>query len=229
MRQTVFVIEGLDGSGKATQTKLLCKALADRGIPCRHVTFPDYGSDSSALVKMYLGGDFGSDPGSVNGYAAASFYAVDRYASFQRDWKDDYAKGCVIVADRYVTSNLIYQLSKVPAAEKDSFIDWVEDYEYEKLGLPRPTAVLYLDMDPSISQKLLAGRYQGDESKKDIHERNVAFLKDCRSNALYSAKRSCWNVICCYRGDTPKMVDEIHEEIMAIVGPYLQPCKREEG
>lgn len=227
MGQNLFVIEGLDGSGKATQTRLLCETLASRGITHRHVTFPDYDSESSALVKLYLNGAFGGSPSDVNGYAAASFYAVDRYASFQRDWKTDYENGSVILADRYVTSNLIYQLSKVKPDEKDAFIGWVEDYEYDKLGLPRPAAVIYLDMKPEISQGLLRQRYQGDESKKDIHERNVAFLAECRQNALYSAERLNWNVVCCYRGDIPKTIAEIQQEVLAIVDRYWNTCETE--
>ncbi len=219
--QHLFVIEGLDGSGKATQTKLLWKALAEDGNAVRHVTFPDYASESSALVKMYLGGEFGGSPADVNPYAAASFYAVDRFASYQKDWKQDYEAGSVILADRYVTSNMIYQLSKVGAEAKDSFIHWVEDYEYGKLGLPKPTATIYLDMKPEISQELMKQRYEGDESKKDIHERDIAFLKECRENALYSAEKAGWNVICCYEGDTPKTIEQIHGEVMAIVNRYL--------
>lgn len=220
MSGKLFVIEGLDGSGKATQTKLLYKYFLDAGIPTRQITFPNYESESSALVKMYLNGDLGSTPESVNAYAAASFYAVDRYASFQQDWKADYTSGSILLADRYVTSNLIYQLAKVPATEKDQFIDWLEDYEYEKLRLPRPTATIYLDMKPEISQSLLRQRYQGDENKKDIHEKNVAFLLECRENALYSAQRLHWNVLCCYEEDRPKKVDQIHTEIIKIMKQY---------
>ena len=217
----LFVIEGLDGSGKATQTKLLWKALAENGNAVRRVTFPDYASDSSVLVKMYLGGEFGGSPADVNPYAASSFYAVDRFASYQKDWKQDHEAGSIILADRYVTSNMIYQLSKVGAEEKDSFIRWVEDYEYEKLGLPRPTATIYLDMKPEISQELMKQRYEGDESKKDIHERDVAFLKECRENALYSAEKAGWNVVCCYEGDQPKTIEQIHGEVMELVNRYL--------
>ncbi len=228
MRRNLFVIEGLDGSGKATQARLLCQALERRGIACRHVSFPDYDSPSSSLVRLYLEGAFGKDPGDVNPYAAASFYAVDRFASFQQRWKRDYEGGAVIVADRYVTSNLIYQLSKVGAAEKDAFIAWEEDYEYGKLGLPRPTAAIYLDVPPALSQELLRRRYGGDESQKDIHERNVAFLTECRRNALYSAERLHWHVIGCAQAGTMKTMEEIHGEVMAVVSRYLTPDMAEE-
>ena len=213
----LIVLEGLDGSGKATQTKLLCEALRNEGLPCRHVSFPNYDSDSSALVKMYLSGAFGMSPADVNPYAASSFYAVDRYASFQKDWKQDYLGGSVILADRYVTSNMIYQLSKVETEEKDAFLRWVESYEYDKLELPRPDITVYLDMDPEISQSLLRERYQGDESRKDIHESDVAFLKECRKNALYSAERLRWNVVRCYEQKTPKSRESIHREIWNLI------------
>ncbi|MDD5953293.1 MAG: thymidylate kinase [Oscillospiraceae bacterium] len=227
MERHLFVIEGLDGSGKATQTNLLQAALEEQGIPCRHVSFPDYDSESSALVKLYLNGAFGSSPADVNPYAASSFYAVDRFASFQRDWKREYEGGSVILADRYATSNLIYQLSKVERSQWDSFIDWAESYEYDKLQLPRPTATIYLDMAPEISQGLLRDRYGGDESKKDLHERNVSFLEECRQSALYSAKRCGWKIIRCDTGTRPKTMEEIHSLIMAEVLPCLTLGRRE--
>ena len=163
---SLVVLEGLDGSGKGTQTKLLAQALAERGTPLRQVTFPDYESPSSALVRMYLNGEFGSDPESVNAYAASAFYAVDRYASFQRDWKAGYLRGDLILCDRYATSNMVYQMGKVPREEWNQYLAWVEDFEYERLGIPRPDLVLYLDMPIEVSQRLLLTRYQGDSGKK---------------------------------------------------------------
>lgn len=214
MSHPFIVIEGLDGSGKATQTQKLCDAFANRQIKFRHITFPDYKQDSSALVKMYLEGAFGSDPNSVNAYAAASFYAVDRYASYQRFWKQDYLNGTCIIADRYATSNLIYQLTKLPEKEWDKFIDWAEDYEYNKLQLPKPNIIIYLDMPPEVSQALMSERYKGDETQKDIHERNLAFLNQCRETALYSAKKLGWHVITCAENGKPKSIDAIHQEIL---------------
>ena len=111
-RGKLIVMEGLDGSGKATQTGLLCQYLESRGRRVRHIEFPDYREPSSALVKMYLNKEFGSNPGDVNAYAASSFYAVDRYASFLRFWRKDYLSGATIVADRYTTSNAVYQMVK---------------------------------------------------------------------------------------------------------------------
>ena len=185
----IIVIEGLDGSGKATQTKLLFEKLQSRGMNVRRLEFPDYDSPSSSLVKMYLGGEFGSNPEDVNAYAASAFYAVDRIAGFLKDWKRGYQEDTVFLSDRYATSNIIYQMSKLPESERESYIRWQEDFEYDKLGLPRPDAVLYLDVEPDVSQKLMEKRYGGDNSKKDLHESNLRFLLSCRESALYVLKR----------------------------------------
>ena len=155
MQPTILVIEGLDGSGKATQTALLEEALKKNGIPVKRVSFPDYSEPSSALVKMYLDGTFGTDPNAVNAYAASTFYAVDRFASYRRMWQEDYKAGTVILADRYTTSNAIYQMVKLPRSQWQSFLIWLADLEYDKMGLPRPRKTIYLDMPPEISQKLL--------------------------------------------------------------------------
>ena len=178
MKSKIIVIEGLDGSGKATQTALLAQKLSDRGIKVRRLEYPDYDSPSSSLVKMYLGGEFGSKPEDVNAYAASAFYAVDRAAGFLGDWKADYQSGTLFLCDRYCTSNIIYQMAKVSDAERDAFIEWQADFEYDKLGLPRPDAVIYLDVSPDVSQKLMEKRYGGDQSKKDLHESNLSFLFD---------------------------------------------------
>lgn len=216
-RGKLIVIEGLDGSGKATQTSLLSERLAEVGAAFRHVSFPDYKEPSSALVKMYLHAEFGEAPEDVNAYAASSFYAVDRYASFKKHWEGDYLAGKLILADRYATSNAIYQMVKLPAAEWDNYLSWLEEYEYRKLLLPPPDLVLYLDMPPELSQKLLSGRYGGDESQKDLHEKNTAFLMRCRKAAVYSAERLRWKVIDCAQGDAPRPVGDIAEEIWRTV------------
>ena len=218
---SLIVLEGLDGSGKGTQAGLLCQALKDRGTPLRKVTFPDYASPSSALVKMYLNGDFGSNPGDVNAYAASAFYAVDRYASFQRDWGTDYRDGSLILCDRYATSNLVYQMGKVPREEWDNYLAWVEDFEYGKLGIPRPDLVLYLDMPLSVSQKLLLERYHGDSGKKDIHESHLEFLRACRECARYAGQRLGWREIPCAKDEVPLPVEEIHQAVLAAVSPLL--------
>ena len=209
----IIVIEGLDGSGKATQTKLLYEKLLAAGKQVRRLEFPDYENPSSALVKMYLSGDFGKDPADVNAYAASAFYAVDRVASFLQVWKKDYPADTVFLCDRYATSNIIYQMAKVPASERDAFIAWQQDFEYDKLGLPRPDAVIYLDVEPAVSQKLMEKRYCGDNSKKDLHESNLQFLLSCRESALYAAEKCSWQIInCCSDGDI-KPIGQITEEI----------------
>jgi dTMP kinase len=218
---SLIVLEGLDGSGKGTQTALLAQALVKRGYPLRQVTFPDYDSPSSALVRMYLDGEFGSDPGDVNAYAASAFYAVDRFASFRRDWKADYDRGSVILCDRYVTSNMVYQMGKAPREEWDQYLAWTEDFEYGKLGLPKPDLVLFLDMPVEVSQKLLLQRYHGDSGKKDIHESHLEFLRSCGECARYAGERLHWKVIPCAKEGEPLPVEEIHQAVLHQVEAVL--------
>jgi len=217
MNGRLITIDGLDGSGKATQTELLCEELERRGVKLRRVSFPDYTSESSALVKMYLNGAFGGTPEDVNAYAASSFFAVDRYSSFTRGWKEDYQNGTLIVADRYTTSNIIYQLPKLPGKEWESYMEWVQDFEYGKLELPRPDLTIYLELPPEISQKLLDERYHGEAGKKDIHESNTGYLSACRESADYAARRLGWKTVACEDGGSPKTREAIHAEIIRIV------------
>ena len=213
MSAKFIVIEGLDGSGKATQTKILFDKISAMGKSIKRLEFPDYANESSALVKMYLGGEFGSNPNDVNAYAASSFYAVDRVASFLKFWKKDYDNSDVILSDRYATSNIIYQMSKLDKSEWDNFIEWQEDFEYNKLSVPKPDKVIYLDVKPEVSQKLMSKRYEGDEGKKDLHEKNFAFLHECRKSALYAAEKCGWKIIdCCENGEI-KPIESIAEEI----------------
>lgn len=214
MAGNLIVIEGLDGSGKATQTKKLYDYFSENNKPVLQVTFPDYKSPSSSLVKMYLDGEMGDDPNDVNAYAASSFYAVDRVASYLQNWKKDYENGTTILCDRYATSNIIYQMSKFPMEKWNSFIDWQYDFEYNKLGLPAPDKVIYLDVEPEVSQELMLKRYNGDESKKDIHEKNLEFLVTCRKSALYAAKKLNWTVISCTKNGDMRLVEEIFKEII---------------
>ncbi len=217
----LLVIEGLDGSGKATQAKLLAERTAASGGAVREVSFPDYDSDSSALVKMYLAGDFGSDPGDVNAYAASSFFAVDRYASFKKDWGGFYNAGGLVIADRYTTSNAVHQCSKLPEGEWDAYLDWLFHFEYTLLGIPAPDAVVYLRLDPAISQELMAGRYHGDETKKDIHERNLDYLRHSRAAAEYCAKKLGWLSVDCTRGGKMRGIEDIQEEVRTLVRELL--------
>lgn len=213
----LIVIEGLDGSGKGTQAKLLAENLAAQGLSVRKISFPDYASDSSALVKMYLAGEFGSDPGDVNAYAASTFYAVDRFASFKKDWGKFYAEGGVIVADRYTTSNAVHQCSKLPEGEWDAFLAWLFDFEYRMMGIPAPDAVVYLNVEPTVSQKLMTGRYAGDESKKDIHEGNLDYLNRSRLAAGYCSRKLGWKEIACCDASGMRSIEDIQQEILSLI------------
>lgn len=217
----LIIIEGLDGSGKSTQIELLEEYLKSNEIIYKKIKLPDYDSPSSTLVKMYLGGEFGSSADDVNAYAAGAFYAVDRYASFNLGWKKDYESGALIIADRYATSNSIYQMEKIEESKWDEYLEWSEDFEYNKLSIPRPNCVIYLDMPVEISQRLMTSRYDGDENKKDVHEVNVDFLNKCRKSALYTAEKQGWKVIECSNGKEPYSVDEIHKKIIDIVKEEL--------
>ncbi len=216
MSGRLIVIDGLDGSGKQTQTQLLYERLQKEGVAVRKVSFPDYEQPSSALVKEYLAGRYGK-ANDVCAYAASSFYAVDRYASYQCFWKADYLSGHTILADRYTTSNLVHQLSKLPSGQWKEFIDWLEDYEYHKLGLPRPDLVLYLDVEPEVSRKLLERRYDGDEKKKDIHEADLKYQMRCRDCALTLAGQQGWCLVQCSSGQRMRGIEEIAEEIYRVV------------
>ncbi|MGN0172166.1 MAG: dTMP kinase [Acutalibacteraceae bacterium] len=213
----LIVLDGLDGSGKSTQLAAVDAWLNKEGIAHRQISFPDYEQPSSALVRQYLAGEFGGTPDAVNAYAASSFYAVDRYASFKRFWQEAYESGELIIAARYTTSNAIHQMSKLPREEWNAYLAWLADYEYRLLALPCPNEVLFLDMPPLVSQKLMSGRYEGDESKKDIHERDRAYLNRCREAALYAASHDGWRVIPCAHGETPRAVGEITAELTAAI------------
>ncbi len=213
MKQTLIVIEGLDGSGKSTQTELLKQRLTAENIKVRQIKLPDYDDPSSTLVKMYLNGDFGKKADDVNIYAASSFYAVDRFASYKRHWEKDYLNKTVILADRYTTSNAVHQTVKLPESGWDDYLSWLTDYEYVKMRIPKPDAVVFLDMPIEISQRLMSERYGGNESKKDIHEADVEYLKKCRKAALFAAKKFGWSIIKCSDGENPLPIEEIGENI----------------
>lgn len=214
-KSSLAVIEGLDGCGKSTQFELAAKKLEQKGINVKAISFPDYEQPSSVLVRMYLDGKLSHSAEDINAYAAASFYAVDRYASYKQFWQKDHEQGAFILAARYVTSNLIYQMSKLDSSQWDEYIEWLYDYEYEKLALPRPDKVIFLDMPLEVSQKLLSERYKGDESKKDIHEADMEYMKKCREAAYFSAKKLGWEIIDCSDGSEPLPIEVINEKIMA--------------
>lgn len=213
------VLEGLDGSGKSTQFAraggMLAEHFPERGVRC--VSFPDYNSPAAEPVKLYLSGAFSSSPTGVNAYAATSFYAVDRYASYKTGWEADYTAGKLIFAARYTTSNAIYQTAKLPHSQWDAYLDWLADYEFGKLGLPAPDLVLLLDMPVAVSMRLLAARYGGDEHKKDLHESDLNFMETCRETAHYAAQKMGWRVISCAEDGEPLPVGEITEKILRLV------------
>ena len=218
MKGQLIVIEGLDGSGKATQANRLFETLQAQGKPVRKVSFPDYASDSSAPIKMYLAGEFGKDPNSVNAYAASTFFAVDRFASFRKNWAEFYENGGIVIADRYTTSNAVHQCSKLPQDQWDAYLSWLFDFEYRLMGIPAPDKVIYLQVDPTVSQKLMTGRYQGDESKKDIHESNLDYLARSREAAEYCAKTLGWQTVQCVENGSLRPIDDISREVLEIVG-----------
>ncbi len=221
MKGKLIVIEGLDGSGKSTQEKILEGRLKNDKVDFSYIKLPNYDDEACILVKQYLAGRFGSRPGDVNAYAASSFYAVDRYVSYNCYWKQDYLSGKVILADRYTTSNAYHQLTKTDKSEWDSYLAWLEDFEYVKLGIPRPDKVIYLDMPVEVSQKLMTGRYSGDESKKDIHEKDTDYLSQCRVAADYACKKLGWERIECAAGGEPLSPEEIAEKIYAAVNSII--------
>ena len=218
----LIIIEGLDGCGKSTQTALLEKYFEDNSVKFKKIKLPDYDSKSSTLVKMYLGGEFGKNADDVNAYAAGAFYAVDRFASYKLDWGKDYENGALILADRYATSNSIYQMEKIDEDKWDEYLDWSADFEYNKIGIPRPDLVIFLDMPVDVSQKLMTSRYNGDEGKKDVHEANVDFLNNCRKSALYTAKKQGWAVVPCSDGIYPIPIKEKHNTILDFVKKELK-------
>lgn len=214
----LVVIEGLDGSGKSTQVELLKERFAQDGKAIKQIKLPDYQSNSCALVKMYLSGEFGPDPNDVNAYAASTFYAVDRFASFRQKWKADYDNQAVtVLADRYTTSNVAHQMVKLKKNEWDEYLEWLEDFEYKKLQIPKPDLVIFLDMPVDVSQKLMTARYNGDEVKKDVHEANVEYLKKCREAVDYAAPRLGWKTVSCSCNGEPLPIGEINDSIYSLI------------
>ena len=212
----LIVIEGTDGSGKSTQFSLLTRRLEEEKVTFRRLVFPRYSEPSSALIKMYLGGAFGSDPKAVNGYAASAFYAVDRYASYKQDWGQWYENGGVVISDRYTTSNAVHQASKLPSEEREAFLQWLYDFEYRMLELPKP------DLTIDCTEKLMRHREQETNTKADIHEQDMAYLATCRQAGREAAAISGWTVIQCVQDGVMRSVEDIHEEIYAQIMKVLE-------
>ena len=214
MSGKLIVLEGLDGSGKATQAKLLADALRQKGCRACKISFPNYESDSSAPVKMYLAGEFGKNPGDVNAYAASTFFAVDRYAGMKQNWGSFYDTGGILIADRYTTSNAVHQCCKLAHDCWDAYLDWLFYFEYELLGLPAPDLVLYLRVPVSVNEKLMTERYHGDEQKKDIHERDTEYLLQAHAAADYCAQKYGWHVVECTENGALRSIDAIGTDVL---------------
>ena len=218
----LIVIEGTDGSGKSTQFRLLSEHLTQDQVTFKHIVFPRYSEESSALIRMYLGGQFGSNPGDVNAYAASAFYAVDRFASYKMDWGQWYENGGIVLSDRYTTSNAVHQTSKEPKDKQADFLHWLYDFEYDKLALPRPDLTLYLDVPTDFTEKLLRHREQDTNTKADIHEKDTAYLATCRETGRAAAAYYGWTVIQCVKDGKMRSIEDIHAEIYAHVKKCLE-------
>ena len=212
----LIVIEGLDGSGKATQSRLLCQRLQEQGRTCKKVAFPDYDHESAAFVKLYLSGALGTAE-EVGAYAASTFFAVDRVASFIGDWKAEYDSGTVIIANRYTTANAIHQLSKIDDdGERQRFLDWLYDLEFDKLGIPAPDITLFLEVPVEISLGLIKARSEETGREIDIHE-NADHLNRAYSAALFSAKKLGWTTVHCAKDGSMRKREDIADEIYGLV------------
>lgn len=225
---TLIIIEGGDGSGKATQTKRLVERLTVEGHRVRSVSFPNYDSDASMPIKMYLSGQFGTDVNAVNPYVASTMYAIDRFASYRTDWEDFYQSGGIVVADRYTTSNMVHQMVKYENSEdKASFLNWLEDFEFNKFGLPRPDVVCLLDVPLSVTESLMTERTGKTGGKTgDIHENNRMYLQSVHDAYDELVQKYNWHRISCTYTDGESMeqmrsIDDIHNDVYHIVSSYV--------
>ena len=221
MSGKLIVFEGTDGSGKATQSRLLCEHLDREGIAYKKIDFPRYGKPSAAMVQEYLDGNLGKNPGDVNAYAASMFYAMDRYASYKQDWGDFYEAGGLIVADRYTTSNAVHQASKLLKSERKKYLEWLFETEYGLFGLPEPDLVIYLDMPTEITERMMRQREKATGTHADIHEQDETYLRNCRANAREIVKECGWSVISCAAMDEPRTPEDIHNEVYRTVEHLL--------
>lgn len=220
----IIVESGTDGSGKATQAQKLYDKLILQGKNVRKITFPNYNSPACTPVKMYLSGEFGEKAEDVNAYAASTFYAIDRFASFKTEWGEFYNNGGIIISDRYVTSNMVHQAVKMTNSnEREAYLDWLYDLEYNKYGLPIPDCVVFLDISPDISEKLMkdrANKFTG-EQEKDIHESDKEYLVNCYNNSLHIVNKYGWKRIRCNKGEILRSIEDISEEVYGLIKEYI--------
>ena len=218
----LIVFEGTDGSGKSTQFKRLTERLSAEGYDFRKLVFPQYEEPSSALIRMYLGGEFGDNPKDVNAYAASAFYAVDRYASYKKVWGQWYDRGGLVLSDRYTTSNAVHQASKEPEQTRPEFLRWLYEFEYDKLGLPRPDLTIYLDVPTQFTEKMMRSREAALGTHADIHEKDLSYLATCRETGRQAAAFYGWTVIQCGRDGQMRSIEDIHQEIYCLVKHCLE-------
>ena len=213
---SLVVFEGIDGSGKSTQFDMMCTHLAYEGKGFKRIRFPRYDEPSAALLKMYLNGEFGSDPKAVNPYAASAFFMVDRIASYLTDWKDAYEGGGLVVADRYTTSNAVHQGAKMSYHKRETFFKWLYEYEFNLIELPKPNIVIYLDIEAKYAAKRISKRQEKTGSKGDIHEQSIAYLEKCAECGKQAADYYGWKKLDCYDGERERTQDEIHKDVREI-------------
>ena len=221
MNGKLIVFEGTDGSGKATQTALLCQRLRREGAAFKEIDFPRYGNPFAEPARLYLAGALGDSPGDVNAYAASALFAVDRFASYKEDWGEFYESGGLIVADRYTTSNAVHQASKLPEGERAAFLDWLFDHEYHRLGLPKPDLVVYLDLPTELSERWMRQRENDTGVQADIHERDEAYLRACAQSGRDIARACGWRRIDCAADGAPRSKEEVHQEVWELARQYL--------
>ena len=221
----LFVIDGTDGSGKQTQFELLTNRLKENNIDFRTTNFPNYDSPSSSLVKMYLSGEFGENAKDISPYIASTFYAVDRYATFKKDFEEYYNNGGLIIADRYTTANMVHQAGKIyDKEERDKFLDWLSDFEFGLYGLPKPTEVFFLNMPVETALELIKDRENkfSHKAEKDIHEKDKNHLIDAHTAACYVAKKYNWFEIDCVQNGKLRTKEEISDEIFNEIMKHLK-------
>ncbi len=222
MQGKLIVLEGIDGSGKSTQFRLLTERLEKEGVPFRKLVFPRYNNSSSSLLRSYLSGEFGKDPGDVSAFAASTFFFVDRFASFKTDWGEYYNNGGTVICDRYTTSNAIHQGAKLPENELTAFLDWLYDFEFRLMELPRPDVVLYMDIDLETCLAQMKTRQQQTGTTGDIHEINAPYLAACLQTGIKASERLGWTKVRCLEKGAMRTVTEIHEDVYNTVKGVLQ-------
>ena len=221
----LFVIDGTDASGKQTQLQKLKEKLDKEKIEYKSVSFPNYDSQSSSLVKIYLNGELAEDPKEISPYIASTFYAADRYITFKKDYEEYYKNGGIILADRYTTSNMVHQAGKIKDdEERKKFLEWLWDFEFNIYGLPIPTQVFFLNMPTEYAMKLMEKRKNKitNEDKKDIHERSKEHLKDAYVEACKLAKKYNWYEVKCVKDNEIRSIEDIHEEIYNEIKKYIK-------